>query len=114
MLAKINENANKIDLPGEYGNVRATFNVSDLSLFDADEDSRMNPFKERGNDGNIAPPESTNKDSLYIPGGLITRAKAKRMKETLTTLIKGIWREQAIEEVQDKLLRVQDGCNMLI
>ena len=30
------------------------------------------------------------------------------MKDTLTTLIEGIWREQAKEEVQDKLLGVQD------
>ena len=52
---KINDNAYKLELPGEYGNVSATFNVSDLSLFDAgdeDTDSRTNPFKERGNDMN--------------------------------------------------------------
>eukprot|EP00256_Glycine_max_P068574 XP_025983169.1 uncharacterized protein LOC113000711 [Glycine max] len=35
VLEKINDNAYKIDLPNEY-NVSATFNVSDLSLFDAD------------------------------------------------------------------------------
>ena len=32
VLERINDNAYKIDLPGEY-NVSATFNVSDLSLF---------------------------------------------------------------------------------
>ena len=30
------------------------------------------------------------------------------MKEALTSLIEGIWREQAKEEVQDKLLLFQD------
>jgi len=50
ILEKINDNAYKVDLPGEY-NVSATFNVSDLSPYDAGEDLRSNPFEERGNDG---------------------------------------------------------------
>ena len=33
-----------------HGNVSATFNVTDLSLYDVG-DSRMNPFEEGGNDG---------------------------------------------------------------
>ena len=40
-----------LDLPGEY-NVSATFNVSDLYPFNIGEDSRTNPFEERGNDEN--------------------------------------------------------------
>jgi len=36
-----------VDLPGEY-NVSATFNVSDLSPYDAGDDSRSNPFEEMG------------------------------------------------------------------
>jgi hypothetical protein len=32
-----------VDLPGEYG-VSATFNVSNLYLFDVGDDSRSNPF----------------------------------------------------------------------
>jgi hypothetical protein len=39
-----------VDLPGEY-NFSATFNVSDLSPYDAGDDSRSNPFEERENDG---------------------------------------------------------------
>ena len=39
VLERINPNAYKIDLHGEY-NVSATFNVSDLSPFDVGSDSR--------------------------------------------------------------------------
>ena len=47
VLERINDNAFKIDLPGEYG-VSATFNVADLTLFDTNFDSRSNPFEEEG------------------------------------------------------------------
>jgi hypothetical protein len=43
------ESAYKVDLPGEYG-VSATFNVSDLTLFGVGNDSRSNPFQEKGDD----------------------------------------------------------------
>ena len=42
VLERINDNAYKLDLPGEYS-VSATFNVSDLSLFDVGDDLRKNP-----------------------------------------------------------------------
>ena len=50
ILERINDNAYKVDLPGEY-NVSASFNVADLSPFDVSDafDSRTNPFKERKN-----------------------------------------------------------------
>ena len=51
MLEKINDNAYKLDLPGEY-NVNASFNVADLSSFDVGDDLRTNPFQEMGNDVN--------------------------------------------------------------
>ncbi len=46
VLERINDNAYKIDLPGEY-NLSSTFNVADLSLFDFLE-SRTNLFEEGG------------------------------------------------------------------
>ena len=49
VIEKINDNAYKVDLLGEYG-VSATFNVFDLSSFDVGDDSRLNPFEERGDD----------------------------------------------------------------
>ena len=51
VLERINDNAYKIDLQGEY-NVSPTFNVSDLSPFDVDADSRSNLFQEEENDAN--------------------------------------------------------------
>ncbi|KAL4348378.1 hypothetical protein GQ457_17G008670 [Hibiscus cannabinus] len=47
VLEKVNENAYKIDLQGNF-NVSATFNVSDLSLYDDSADLRINPFQEGG------------------------------------------------------------------
>jgi hypothetical protein len=47
ILEKINDNAYKVDLPGEY-NVSATFNVSNISPYDAGDDLRSNPFYVEG------------------------------------------------------------------
>ena len=49
VLERINDKAYRLDLPGEY-TVSATFNVSDLSPFDAGDDLRTNPSQEGGND----------------------------------------------------------------
>ena len=100
VVARINDNAYKLDLPGEY-NVSATFNVSDLSPFDVGEDSRTNPFEERGNDENHQ--ENTIKsssDPLHIHGGPITRARAKKMQAALNGLIEKIWIENAIQDAR--------------
>uniref|UniRef100_A0A2N9G165 Integrase catalytic domain-containing protein n=1 Tax=Fagus sylvatica TaxID=28930 RepID=A0A2N9G165_FAGSY len=82
VLERINDNAYKLDLPGEY-NISATFNVSDLSLFDVGDDSRSNPFEERGNDENQ---QALLKDPLHVPVGPITRARSKKIKEALNGL----------------------------
>ena len=47
VLKRINNNAYKIDLLGEFS-VRSTFNIDDLSPFDVGDnfrDSRTNPFE---------------------------------------------------------------------
>ena len=85
VLERINDNAYKIDLPGEYG-VSATFNVADLSPFDVgDEDlnSRTNSPKEGGND-------VSQEEALKGIGGPMTRSKTKRMKQALEGLIMGL------------------------
>jgi RNase H-like domain found in reverse transcriptase/Reverse transcriptase (RNA-dependent DNA polymerase)/Integrase zinc binding domain/Integrase core domain len=80
VLEKINDNAYKIDLPGEY-EVSATFNVSDLSPFDvADYHSRSNAFEESGNDANI----KANQESFpSLRPGPITRSMSKHLKTTI-------------------------------
>ena len=52
MLARVNDNAYKIDLPGDYG-VHVTFNVGDLSPYldgDGLAELRSIPFKGGGDD----------------------------------------------------------------
>uniref|UniRef100_A0A2N9F4X4 CCHC-type domain-containing protein n=1 Tax=Fagus sylvatica TaxID=28930 RepID=A0A2N9F4X4_FAGSY len=90
ILEKIKDNAHKVDLPGEY-KVSATFTVSDLSPFDVGEDSRSNPFEERGNDGNQSGPSL--KDPLQVPDGPITRSRAKKIKEAMQGLVQSTWDE---------------------
>ena len=68
-----------MDLLGEY-NISATFNVYDLSPFDVGNDSRTNPFEEKGNDENQ---QASLKDSLHVPVGPITRTRSKMIKEAL-------------------------------
>jgi len=90
ILEKINDNAYKVDLPGEY-NVSATFNVYDLSPYDAGDDSRLNHFEERGNDGPHGKPNL--KDPLQVPDGPITRSRAKKIKEAMQGLVQSTWAE---------------------
>jgi len=54
ILECMNNNAYKVDLPGDYG-VSAAFNVADLSLYEEDEylyDLRSNHVKQGEDDGN--------------------------------------------------------------
>jgi hypothetical protein len=90
ILEKIKDNAHKVDLPGEY-NVSATLTISDLSPFDVGEDSRSNPFEERGNDGNQSGPSL--KDPLQVPYGPFTRSRAKKIKEAMQGLVQSTWDE---------------------
>ena len=71
VLERINDNAYKLDFPSEY-NVRATFNVTDLSPFDVGDNLRKKHFQEKGNDGGMAKEWSV--DSLEIPLASMTRA----------------------------------------
>ncbi|KAL5801030.1 hypothetical protein ACOSQ3_032662 [Xanthoceras sorbifolium] len=92
VIERINDNAYKLDLPGEY-NVSASFNVSDLSPFDVGDDLRTNPFQEGGNDENKG---AAPRDPLHVPIGPITRARAKRFKEALNGLIQDTWADSEL------------------
>ena len=86
VLERINDNAYKVELPGEY-NVSSTFNVSDLPLFDADGefDLRTNPSHEGENDEDMT--KSKGKDPLEGLGGPMTRARARKAKEALQQVL---------------------------
>jgi hypothetical protein len=49
ILERINDDDYKVGLPGKYG-VTATFHIFNLSLFDVDDNLRLDPFEERGDD----------------------------------------------------------------
>ncbi|XP_052621730.1 uncharacterized protein LOC128127310 [Lactuca sativa] len=92
VLERINDNAYKLDLPGEY-NVSATFNVTDLAPFDVGSDLRTNPFQEEGNDAN---PQLSTKDPNQMPDGPVTRARAKTFKEALNGLVREVCTQESL------------------
>lgn len=47
VVARTNEKGDKLDLFSQY-NMSTTFNIFDLSPFDVDDNSKMNPCEERG------------------------------------------------------------------
>jgi hypothetical protein len=97
VLERINDNAYKLDLPGEY-NVSTTFNVTDLSPFDAgdDLDLRTNPLEEEGNDASQG--SSLVQDPVRVPVGPITRARAKKFKESLMGLVQEVWAQELLKK----------------
>jgi hypothetical protein len=106
----INDNAYKMDLPGEYS-ISVTFNVSNLSLFDVGDDSRSNPFEERVDDVIQA-----SKDPLEVLVGLVTRLRAKRFKEAFNGLLQDTWAKVGFKRILNNeeqtvinLIHVQEG-----
>jgi len=97
VLERINDNAYKLDLPGEY-NVSATFNVTDLSPFDVGDalDLRTNPLEEEGNDA--AQGSSLVQDTMHVPVGPITRSRAKKFKESLMGLVQDVWNQELMKK----------------
>ena len=85
VLEKVNDNAYKLDLPGEY-QVSATFNVRDLTPYlddTEDLDLRTNP---------IQPGENDVIHERLVPSlGPITRARAKEINETFNGLMQEFW-----------------------
>jgi hypothetical protein len=95
VVERINDNAYKLDLPGEYC-VSASFNVVDFSPFDVGDDLRENPSQEGENDANQGARHANHtrgngaefaQDPLSLPSGPITRLRAKHFKEALNGLI---------------------------
>ena len=72
VLERLNDNAYRIDIPGEYG-VSSSFNVAELSSFVAGNDSehlRANAFPEGGNDEN---PKTTQIQGPMTRSEVVTR-----------------------------------------
>ncbi|KAH0716261.1 hypothetical protein KY284_009166 [Solanum tuberosum] len=87
VLERIGDNAYQLDLPGEF-QVSATFNVSDLSHFDADLNSRTNSLQEEGNDSiqRSSTPLKDKDEALETPRRLITRSQTKEFNDKLNGL----------------------------
>jgi hypothetical protein len=101
ILERINDKAYKVDLSCEYG-VSATFNVSDLTLFDVGDNSRSNPFEKRGDDDDQPNTKRNHANNpLEVLIGPITRARAKKLKETLNGLVQNIWSTMDLEGAWD-------------
>lgn len=129
VVERINDNAYKLDLSGEYG-ISSTFNVADLSPFVFDEgvDSRTNHVEEGGNDAGQNRKSVEHETNLHKDGvkqsstknpfehmvGPMTRARSKRLKEALNQFVKEVQaqEESKLQEVNPKImttLLVKDG-----
>ncbi|XP_071914045.1 uncharacterized protein [Coffea arabica] len=91
VVERINDNAYKLDLPGEYG-VHATFNVANLSPFHADDelDLGTNRLQEEGIDEGLKAGQTQVVQVIQVPSGPVTRARAKKMRESLQALVSTI------------------------
>lgn len=92
VLERINDNAYKLDFFVEY-NVSATFNVSNLSLFDVSTDLRWNTFEEEKNVVIQTTSTSPSKDPMIFKDGPMTRSRAKRVKKAMRLLVQGTMNE---------------------
>ncbi|XP_073120220.1 uncharacterized protein [Henckelia pumila] len=93
VIERINDNAYKLDFQSEY-NLSTKFNVSDLSLFDVEDEPylRTNPFQEGKDDAiiNISHVDQVARrvgDAFELPRGPITRNRANKFKKTLQMLM---------------------------
>jgi hypothetical protein len=82
-VKRINDNIYKVDLIKEYC-VSATFNIYVLCLFDINDNSMSNTFKEKNDE--MDQPTLTI-DSLEVPIGSITWLKARNLNEVLNCFV---------------------------
>ena len=80
-------------------------------MFDIGDDSRSNPFEERGDDA-----IQTSKDPLEVPVGPVTRLKAKKFKEAFNGLLQDTWAKVDFKRICNNkeqaliyLIHVQEG-----
>ena len=87
MLAKINDNAYKIDLPIDEFGVSNSFNVADLSPYIGDDlASRTMPFQE-GEDDEDIPSSTTAAQDKEVRLGPMTRSRTKLLEQQVNSLL---------------------------
>jgi len=103
VLERLNDNAYKIDIPGEYG-VSSSFNVADMTPFvagDDSEDLRANAFQEGGND------ENPKIAQIQEP---MTRSRTKLSMDSLQQMVASILNKAQVEKDEgpkdEALLRI--------
>ncbi|KAA3473484.1 Transposon Ty3-I Gag-Pol polyprotein [Gossypium australe] len=70
----------------------ASFNVADLTPFDAGTDLRTSHSQEGEDDtGTPYQEASSNRDPMVLPQGPITRARAKQFKDAVGALVQQVW-----------------------
>ena len=85
ILEKINDNAYKVELPGDYG-VSATFNVADLSPYEADDylsDLRIKSSQQGENDGG---PSTRSTNIQMVQNNQETRSKVTAISHLMERL----------------------------
>ncbi|GKV53478.1 hypothetical protein SLEP1_g60000 [Rubroshorea leprosula] len=71
----------------------------------------VSPLSVDGNQDN--PTCTTSRDSLHIPGGPVTRARARKMQEALNGLIEQIWVDNNMQQVNRRLDDYQGMVNII-
>ena len=119
VIERINDNAYRLELPGEY-QVHGTFNVADLSPFDVGDEQALKMgdsiFQEGGDD------EVVNRKELALPPGPITRSRAKKFQTDVTALVLHLEEEnmhkseawRPLGRVLSTLTYIQDSCNQIL
>ncbi|KAL1194506.1 RNA-directed DNA polymerase-like protein [Cardamine amara subsp. amara] len=107
VLERINNNAYKLELPGEL-NMSPTFNVSDLSPFHVGETNMgSEPFQEGGNDEDIETTAFKAAEEVIIPvmrQTPRTRSGARCVREEFNKSVEGLFTLIEHEELKGSLL----------
>ncbi|KAL1204567.1 RNA-directed DNA polymerase-like protein [Cardamine amara subsp. amara] len=107
VLERINNNAYKLELPGEL-NISSTFNVSDLSPFHVGETNLgSEPFQEGGNDEDIETTSFKTAEEVKIPvmrQTPRTRSGARCVREEFNKSVESLYTLIEHEELKGNLL----------